>query len=804
MTPEEREAAEARVAELKQQQLARQEVKEPVVLSSIEKKVKEDRVALLKANRPVLAERNAKSIFNPYKPPPEEVSSPEVVSNEQAELDRIRGTTLGRLSAGALRPVAGAGQLLVKALNNSKPVTDFFDMPPFRPDENNEGSEVYQGFPYLFDEKGWDESNKEFKESSARGREVYADEARETYDRLAAANVERDKLPYKDRTLGNSNKLERLGAYLNTSIKGEGDWDTAGMVGQIGASIPAIIAAGPSIGGQILAGTSAGLTTPSDDISGEGFTQEKTLQGIFGGIFGAVGGSVPRFLEYASPYFKLLFDSDNAGKTAQMIRAAIKDEDKAEEIITLLKTDAATPPLAVESAGEVAARAGSPEFAATSGLVDQLNPGMANTRSQEQLASRGAALDSIIDEGPPAIQLREEVTTPIRNEVLDLAEENSAARAALDNAQDKLIKERNAPFRTREQISADNASSIVSIDVQRQAAIDALDDSIKVYKDKNISAITTDNIFSGLNTYSKNPEVVGNPVVGKALSQVRSDLQAMVRPDGTIDPLALYTYRKTGMDSAIKRNLNPEGNTTLEQGVIDAMVSSKTLLDETIEGALEGKGEWTKGYLELYNTMSRPVNQAKTASVLKKSLTEAGSPNAPASKPLAAALAAEEEVIRKAGVGGKTFKDVFDKEQIKLLDDIGAGVSNTVENSRLAVKGGSTARGGVQAESPTLANALIREVMIANKLFSTMSKRRQAEIEKHLANLFTRDPARGYTALANALENARPGVKKNLLGRIFDGAKEVTARGATLATQATPPVALTPIFSSFAGDTRED
>ena len=800
MTPEEREAAEARVAELKQQLLARQEVKEPVVLSGIERKVKEERVALLEANMPVLAERNAESIFNPYKAPPEEVSSPEVVSNEQAELDRIRGTTLARLSAGAQRPVTGTGQLLVKALNNSKPVTDFFDVAPFRPDENNEGSKFYQGFPYLFDEKGWDESNKEFKESNARGRKVYADEARETYDRLAAANVERDKLPYKDRTLGNSNKIERLGAYLNTSIKGEGDWDTAGMVGQIGASIPAIAAAGPSIGGQILAGTSAGLTTPSDDISGEGFTQEKTLQGIFGGIFGLVGGSVPRFLEYASPYFKLLFDSDNAGKTAQMIRAAIKDEDKAEEIITLLRADAAAAPLAVESAGEVAARVDSPEFAATSELADYLNPGMANTRGQEQLASRGAAFDSIIDEGPPAIQLREEVTTPIRTEVLDLAEENSAARAALDNAQDILIKDRDAPFRTREQIAADNASSITSIDVQRQAAIDALDASIQVYKDKNISAITTENIFSGLNTYSKNPEVVGNPVVGKALSQVRNDLQAMVRPDGTIDPLALYTYRKTGMDSAISRYLNPEGNTTLEQGVIDAMVSSKALLDETIEGALEGKAAWTQGYLELYNKMSRPVNQAKTATVLKQSLTSSGSPNTQTPKVLAAALAAQEEVIKKAGVGGRTFKDVFDNEQIQLLDDIGAGVANTVEHARLAVRGGSTGRAGVQAESPTLANALIREVMIANKVFSTMSKRRQAQIEKHLAILFTRDPAQGYIALAKALEGARPGVKKNLLGRIFDGAKDVTARGATLATQATLPVAA----ASFAGDTRED
>ena len=800
MTPEEREAAEARVAELKQQLLARQEVKEPVVLSGIERKVKEERVALLEANMPVLAERNAESIFNPYKAPPEEVSSPEVVSNEQAELDRIRGTTLARLSAGAQRPVTGTGQLLVKALNNSKPVTDFFDVAPFRPDENNEGSKFYQGFPYLFDEKGWDESNKEFKESNARGRKVYADEARETYDRLAAANVERDKLPYKDRTLGNSNKIERLGAYLNTSIKGEGDWDTAGMVGQIGASIPAIAAAGPSIGGQILAGTSAGLTTPSDDISGEGFTQEKTLQGIFGGIFGLVGGSVPRFLEYASPYFKLLFDSDNAGKTAQMIRAAIKDEDKAEEIITLLRADAAAAPLAVESAGEVAARVDSPEFAATSELADYLNPGMANTRGQEQLASRRDAFDSIIDEGPTAIQRREEVTAPIRTEVLDLAEENSVARAALNNAQSILIRDRDAPFRTREQIAADNASSITSIGVQRQAAIDALDASIQVYKDKNISAITTENIFSGLNTYSKNPEVVGNPVVGKALSQVRNDLQAMVRPDGTIDPLALYTYRKTGMDSAISRYLNPEGNTTLEQGVIDAMVSSKALLDETIEGALEGKAAWTQGYLELYNKMSRPVNQAKTATVLKQSLTSSGSPNTQTPKVLAAALAAQEEVIKKAGVGGRTFKDVFDNEQIQLLDDIGAGVANTVEHARLAVRGGSTGRAGVQAESPTLANALIREVMIANKVFSTMSKRRQAQIEKHLAILFTRDPAQGYIALAKALEGARPGVKKNLLGRIFDGAKDVTARGATLATQATLPVAA----ASFAGDTRED
>lgn len=789
MTPAEREVAEIRLAEIIAEQDAQANVPKPANISADDMAEKEARLAEIDAQ---LAENNARpTIFAPVPAPVEEIAVPEVISPEQAELDLTRGSTLSRAAAGVLRPVAGAGQLLVKGIKNSKPVTDFFDLPPLVADEDNEGSKLYQAFPFLFDEERLDKSNKEFKDSSARGRKVYAQAASEKYDRLAAADAERDELPFshEDRTWETSNKLERLAAYGNTSIKGEGDWDNAGLVGQITASIPSIIAAGPSIGGQALMGMLAGLTTPSDNVSGEGFAQEKGLQAAFGALFGAIGGSVPKFLEFTSPYFKLLFDGDNAGATARMIREAIKDEDKAEQIIIRLQQDAARPPLAVESAGEVAAREGSPEFAALSSMVDGINPGMADARNQAQLLSRAAVFDNVIEQGPPAIALRESVTAPVRTEVLDLAEENSVGRAALDNSVAALEKQQNAVFRTREQLAQESGGSINSLEVQRQATIDLLDASIKVYKDKNISAITTDNIFSGLNSYSKGPEVVGNPVVGKALSIVRSDLQAMVRPDGTIDPLALYTYRKTGMDSAIKKNLNPNGVTTLEQGVIDAMVTSKTLLDDTIEGALEKGGGWTKGYLELYNKMSRPINQAKVAEVLKKTLTETGSPKTQTPKALAASLKAEEDVIRKAGVAGKSFDDVFDKEQIELLDEIGAGVSNTVNQKRLSREGARTAQDGMTADQPVLANALIREVMIANKLFSTMSKRRQAEIMKHLSKLFTRDPAQGYTALANALKDARPGVKKALLARIYDGVKKGTARGSAVFTQAALPVA---------------
>jgi len=187
--------------------------------------------------------------------------------------------------------------------------------------------------------------------------------------------------------------------------------------------------------------------------------------------------------------------------------------------------------------------------------------------------------------------------------------------------------------------------------------------------------------------------------------------------------------------------------------------------------------------------MSRPINQEKVAEVLKKTLTETGSPKTQTPKALAASLKAEEDVIRKAGVAGKSFDDVFDKEQIELLDEIGAGVSNTVNQKRLSSQGARTAQDGMTADQPVLANALIREVMIANKLFSTMSKRRQAEIMKHLSKLFTRDPAQGYTALANALKDARPAVKKALLARIYGGVKEGTARGSAVFTQAALPVA---------------
>jgi hypothetical protein len=262
----------------------------------------------------------------------------------------------------------------------------------------------------------------------------------------------------------------------------------------------------------------------------------------------------------------------------------------------------------------------------------------------------------------------------------------------------------------------------------------------------------------------------------------------MRRPDGTIDPLALYTYRKTGLDEAIKRELNPNGNTTLEAGVIDAATTVKALIDETIEGALGNTKGWTEGYLGLYSKLSPKINQAGVARVLKKSLTQEGNPGKQTPRMLAKAMDAEEVAIQQAKVKGDTFEEVFDPQQVQLLDELRAGVGRTVRNDQLETMGSATVREATQGDKPQIGNALVREIMIANKIFQNMAASRQKEITNHIEELFTRDPQQGYQMLANALKDARPAVKKSLLDKVYAVITRATATTAQKAARGVLPV----------------
>lgn len=577
--------------------------------------------------------------------------------------------------------------------------------------------------------------------------------------------------------------------FIDTTLKGSGDWDVAGGFGQVLAEAPIAIAAGRNPAQQIIGSGITGLLTPTDQAAADNFWAQKGAQAAFASLVGAVGEGVHAGGSLGWNRLKLAFKG-NPQLAADSLRTHV-GEDSVDDVIRLLEEDAAASagarPLSINaSAGEVAADANNPTFAAMSDLVDDQFPEQAFDRRVAQNADRNAPLNRLIVEGAEGKAKRLEETTMLRGQALDAADDLGAEAASL---QAKLA---DAVDRNKRAIARPFSS-----DASRQETImsawdiDRFTTKLSEFVDASITPATTEKMFGGIKARLEDAEIVGNPVVKKMLSKVQGELQDMVDPKtGVIPSGALAAYRLTGLDTSIKTAMEKAG--PLPRSMGDDLIRVKSLLDDTIEGSLGKTGGW-KNYLDTYKEMSIPVNKGDVASVLVKSNTDVRvnpSVDTGVSEKFIDALKTPERTLKEANVLAKDFNEVFG-DDFPIVENLIVDLERSGLQRSLAALGKRAPEDVTTEKKIQLANPLIREIMLINAMFSVMSKQRQAAMTQELGRLFTRDPQLGYTALAKALKDGVPRGSTNAgrayakLGDIFFTSLPKTASQIGAASAAT-------------------
>ena len=609
---------------------------------------------------------------------------------------------------------------------------------------------------------------------------------------------------------------------------GQGSFDAMGLATNIAGGISAL----PKTAG-FLANAAAGggfgaimPVTNADD-----FWTEKSLQtGI-----GAVGGAAIPVL--AAP-FKFAWDkiSPLLANVSKSTGAAIREAtgDKTEQIIAALKAD--INPFTKGSAGEVAAPAGSAKFSALSKAVDALNPDDAAARIAAQSADTIRALDDIVAKGDEATVFRGDVTTPMREDALASAAANTQTQLGLtrsvaelseatpytpiaETAQSVATNLGNVPNAVR------NAAGLRGAKAQAEAAarntttpygakvppryapaqevLERVDDNIadadvietlaksqlqmKQYQLDSMAAYgiegaTANPIVQGIDDMMGTPVVVGNPTVKRMVERMSKDIQSMVKSDGTLDPKALYEYRKNGINATL--NDLSGGNPSLDRAVTEAATTIRPMLDEVIDKA--AGGGW-KAYLKAYEKLSRGVEQGKVAGVLKETFTDPLTPNLVNPRALAKALEAQEDTLARAGVSGnkRNLDEVMNPDQMRTLGAVREDIARTGEFERLATAGRPTGREAMEQETVQGPNALIREIMIANNILRRLSENKQAAVQEEIIKLFKRDPELGYAALAEAIKKAPSADRPALVKLLLEQGSKALKQSAVIADQTT-------------------
>ena len=332
-------------------------------------------------------------------PPPEDNRHPELVAidaeiaaidaeldppirSEQASFEDIqRGSSLSRLGQGAMTIPRGVKQLFT-------------------------GED--------------DEENRLYAESASRGQKWFAREAKKRSDSEDGGVLD----------------------WIDQFQKGEGDVDAIGGIGHIATTLPV---AGPlGLAGATYkagAGISAltALTTPLGERGDDGwdFVKAKVWQTGVGAGEGVAGVGAFKGLSALGKWVKAQFQ-DAPEYAAYMLRKSVGEE-KADEIIRLLRADENPLPGGNSSATEVAEAAGSTKLGAIESGIQKVESDANHARLAAQDAEREAALKLFPDEDA-ARKFREGVTTPMRDDALGSANTHTQQTLKLSRAEQAANK----------------------------------------------------------------------------------------------------------------------------------------------------------------------------------------------------------------------------------------------------------------------------------------------------------------------------------------------------------------------------
>lgn len=194
-----------------------------------------------------------------------------------------------------------------------------------------------------------------------------------------------------------------------------------------------------------------------------------------------------------------------------------------------------------------------------------------------------------------------------------MASGDEGLAALMNTVQDKVPEVRAAASRAaiaRESARTSFASRVggSADDLSRmQEARDAVTKPMREAVLSRVNPIPAQSLLDPLDRLAKVPEMAGK-TNQQAIADVRSSLQRITNPDGTIDPVALYEIRK---DIGLMMDGKLSGEAANMKFARKVLTSIKNAIDDQIDGAAEQKGMW-KAYLNEFAGRSKAIDQAAT------------------------------------------------------------------------------------------------------------------------------------------------------------------------------------------------
>ena len=194
-----------------------------------------------------------------------------------------------------------------------------------------------------------------------------------------------------------------------------------------------------------------------------------------------------------------------------------------------------------------------------------------------------------------------------------------------------------------------------------------------------------------------------------AMQEVRNLIKARTAPDGTIDPVALYSVRKDIADIMSGKLQGEKANLRLARGELSDLMP---VIDNVIESGAPG----FKAYMEKYAKMSKPIDQMRLLQDIEARVTT-GQPNVVTGEPVLAAGQLRRQLANRADEIGVDLSAPAQRRLDNIITEINRGMAATAPGVK--VPGSDTSK---NMSMGNLIGKIFSESLASNTTLRTMTR----------------------------------------------------------------------------------
>jgi hypothetical protein len=220
--------------------------------------------------------------------------------------------------------------------------------------------------------------------------------------------------------------------------------------------------------------------------------------------------------------------------------------------------------------------------------------------------------------------------------------------------------------------------------------------------------VTVDAIEAQIQATLADPSKQRTQVIS-AMQEVRSLIKARTAPDGTIDPVALYSVRKDISDIMSGKLQGEKANLRLARGELADLMP---VIDNVIESGAPG----FNAYMSKYAKMSKPIDQMRLLQDIEMRVTT-GQPNIVTGEPVLAAGQLRRQLATRAEEIGADLSAPAQRRLDNIITEINRGMAAT--GPGIKVPGSDTFR---NMSMGNLIGKLFSESLATNTTLRTMTR----------------------------------------------------------------------------------